>query len=168
MIVAGLVLWRHDAKAAATTAAIYGERFFGSAARVLDAEPSRTRVAVYGDQSVFLTVGARDHLDPVRLDRDGRIATGPIADAMEPGALAVDPATFVSNLQASRVRLVVVVHLPHPGRSAARPSQERALEASADARLLSRGEAVAVWALEDPRVVDRARPSVGGSVDRVP
>ncbi len=148
LIIAGLVLWRHDAKAAATSAAIYGERFFGSAARVLDAEPSGTRVAVYGDQSVFLTVGARGHLDPVRLDQDGRVATAPIADAMEPGALAVDPATFVANLQASGVRLVVVVHLPHPGRSAERPSQERALEASAEARLLSRGEAVTVWAIK--------------------
>jgi hypothetical protein len=49
----------------------------------------------------------------------------------------------------SGVRLVVVVHLPHPGRPAERPSQERALEASAEARLLSRGEAVAVWAIKD-------------------
>ena len=102
---------------------------------------------MYGDQSVFLTAGARNHLEPVRLDRDGKVATAPIADAMEPGELGVDPPTFVSNLQAAGVRLVVVVHLPHPGRSVERPSQERALEASGAARLLSRGEAVAVWAL---------------------
>ena len=36
---------------------------------------------------------------------------------------------------------------PHPERSVERPSQERALEASGAAHLLSRGEAVAVWAL---------------------
>ena len=147
-LIGALVLSHHDGKAGATAEAIYGERFFGAAARVLDAQPAGTRVAVYGDQSVFLTAGGRNHLDPVRLDRDGRIATAPIADAMEPGELAVDAATFVSNLRAASVRLVVVVHLPHPGRSAERPSQERALEASGAARLLSRGEAVAVWALE--------------------
>jgi hypothetical protein len=141
------VLWRHDEKAGATAAAIYGERFFGGAASVLDRQPPGTRVAVYGDQSVFLTAGARNHLEPVRLDRDGKVATAPIADAMEPGELGVDPPTFVSNLLATGVRLVVVVHLPHPGRSVERPSQERALEASGAARLLSRGEAVAVWAL---------------------
>ena len=146
-LIGALVLWRHDAKAGATAAAIYGERFFGGAARVLDGQPPGTRVAVYGDQSVFLTAGARNHLEPVRLDRDGKVATAPIADAMEPGELGVDPPTFVSNLQAAGVRLVVVVHLPHPGRSVERPSQERALEASGAARLLSRGEAVAVWAL---------------------
>jgi hypothetical protein len=146
-LIGALVLWRHDEKAGATAAAIYGERFFGGAARVLDRQPPGTRVAVYGDQSVFLTAGARNHLEPVRLDRDGKVATAPIADAMEPGELGVDPPTFVSNLQAAGVRLVVVVHLPHPGRSVERPSQERALEASGAARLLSRGEAVAVWAL---------------------
>jgi hypothetical protein len=146
-LIGALVLWRHDGKAGATAAAIYEERFFGGAARVLDGQPPGTRVAVYGDQSVFLTAGARNHLEPVRLDQDGKVATAPIADAMEPGELGVDPPTFVSNLQAARVRLVLVVHLPHPGRSVERPSQERALEASGAARLLSRGEAVAVWAL---------------------
>jgi hypothetical protein len=150
-LIGALVLWRHDAKAGATAAAIYGERFFGGAARVLDGQPPGTRVAVYGDQSVFLTAGGRDHLEPVRLDRDGKVATAPIADAMEPGELGVDPPTFVSNLQAAGVRLVLVVHLPHPGRSVERPSQERALEASGAARLLSRGEAVAVWALGEPQ-----------------
>ena len=147
VLIGALVLWRHEVKAGATAAAIYGERFFGGAARVLDGQPPGTRVAVYGDQSVFLTAGARNHLEPVRLDRDGKLATAPIADAMEPGELGVDPPTFVSNLRAAGVRLVVVVHLPHPGRSVERPSQERALEASGAARLLSRGEAVAVWAL---------------------
>ena len=140
-----VVLWRHEGKASATAAAIYGERFFGGAARVLDGQPPGTRVAVYGDQSVFLAAGARNHLDPVRLDCDGKVATAPIADGMEPGELGVDPPTFVSNLRAAGVRLVVVVHLPHPGRSVERPSQERALEASGAARLLSSGEAVAVW-----------------------
>jgi hypothetical protein len=167
-LIGALVLWRHDGKAGATAAAIYGERFFGGAARVLDEQPPGTRVAVYGDQSVFLTAGARNRLDPVRLDRDGKVATAPIADGMEPGALGVDPPTFVSNLEAAGVRLVVVVHLPHPGRSAERPSQERALEASGAAHLLSRGEAVAVWALgeaqgsepagaDDPRRRERLR-----------
>jgi hypothetical protein len=146
-LIGALVFWRHDEKAGATAAAIYGERFFGEAARVLDGQPPGTRVAVYGDQSVFLTAGARNHLEPVRLDGDGKVATAPIADAMEPGELGVDPPTFVSNLMAAGVRVVVIVHLPHPGRSAERPSQERALEVSGAARLLSRGEAVAVWAL---------------------
>ena len=155
-LIGALVLWRHDVKAGATAAAIYGERFFGGAARVLDGQPPGTRVAVYGDQSVFLTAGARNHLDPVRLDRDGKVATAPIADAMGPGELGVDPPTFVSNLRAAGVRLVVVVHLPHPGRSVERPSQERALEASGAARLLSRGEAVAVWALGEAHGSERA------------
>ena len=45
----------------------------------------------------------------------------------------------------------------------ARPSQERALEASGAARLLSRGEAVAVWALGDAH---RSEPASAGDPGR--
>jgi hypothetical protein len=145
----GAVLWRHDAKAAATGEAFYRERFFGAAAAVLDRQPPGTRVAVFGDQWVFLTFGARDHLVPVRLDHDGRVATVPIANAMTQGDLATDPATFLANLRAAGVRVVVVLHLPHPGRAPQWPTQQAALEASPAARLLYRGEAVAVWAIDN-------------------
>ena len=82
-LIGALVLWRHDEKAGATAAAVYGERFFGGAARVLDGQPPGTRVAVYGDQSVFLTAGAHDHLEPVRLDRDGnaRATASPVSSS---------------------------------------------------------------------------------------
>jgi hypothetical protein len=147
LAVAGSVAWSHGAKAAATTAAFYREPLFGAAAAVLDGQPPGTRVAVFGDQWVYPAFGARDHLVPVRLDRDGRVAIAPIADAMEPGNLAVEPATFRSNLRASAVDLVVVVHLPHPGRSAEWPTQQAALGTVADARLLYRDGAVAIWRL---------------------
>ena len=67
---------------------------------------------------------------------------------MEPGDLAVDPATFRANLTAARVDLVVVVHLPHPGRAAAWPTQHAALETAGGARLLHGDAATAVWRLE--------------------
>jgi hypothetical protein len=148
-VAAGFVLWRHEGKSAATSRAIHDERFFGGAARALDALPPGTRVGVFGDQSVFLAAGGRHDLDPVRLDRDGRLGSAPVGDAMEPGELTAPPETFVENLTASGVRVVVVVYLPHPGRSGARPSQERALEAAAGARILYRGEAATVWEIRD-------------------
>ena len=169
-VAAGFVLWRHDAKTAATARAIHDERFFGGAARALDALPPGTRVAVFGDQSVFLAAGGRHDLDPVRLDRDGRLASAPVGDAMEPGELTVPPETFVENLAASGVRVVVVVYLPHPGRSGERPSQERALEAAAGARILYRGEAATVWeiARRRPRAAQSERAARGslGMMDR--
>jgi hypothetical protein len=85
---------------------------------------------------------------PVRLDGDGRLATAPIGGAMRPGELSTAPSAFLSNLRHAGVRVVVVLHLPHPGRSAERPSQERALEASGAAHLLARGQAYTVWRLE--------------------
>jgi hypothetical protein len=112
---------------------------------VLDRQPAGTRVAVFGDQWVYPAFGARAHLRPVRLDRDGRVATTPIGDAMEPGNLTVDPATFGSNLRASGVGVVVVVHVPHPGRSPDWPTQHAALEALDAGRFLYRDHAVAIW-----------------------
>jgi hypothetical protein len=147
LIIMGTVLWRHDAKARTTSQAFYRERFFGAAAAALDRYPPGTRLAVFGDQWVFPTFGAGDHLVPLRLDRDGRLARGPVGDAMQPGDLRVSAATFLANMKAAGIDTVVVVHLPHPGRSADWPAQQRALESSASARLVFRGEAVAVWAL---------------------
>jgi hypothetical protein len=148
LVVAAIVVWAHGAKSAATTAAVYREPLFGAAVAVLDRQAAGTRVAVFGDQWVYPAFGARNHLQPVRLDRDGRLATTPIADAMAPGNLTVDPAAFRANLRASRVGLVVLVHLAHPGRSAEWPTQQTALEAIGDARLLHRDGAVAIWQLE--------------------
>jgi hypothetical protein len=74
---------------------------------------------------------------------------------MMQGDVTVDPATFVSNLAAARVGIVLVLYLPHPGRSLQWPTQEAALEASAFARLLYRGEAVAVWAIDVARLGHR-------------
>jgi hypothetical protein len=143
----GMVVVSHDAKAAATAAAIYREPLFGAAARVLDEQPAGARVAVFGDQWIYPAFGSRDHLVPIRLDRDGRVATRLIGDAMEPGELTVDPATFRANLRDSGVRIVVVLRQPHPGRSGERPSQEAALQALG-ARLLHRDRATTIFALE--------------------
>jgi hypothetical protein len=149
LVIGAAVLWAHDGKARATAEAFYRERFFGGAVSALDRQPPGTRVAIFGDQWVFPTFGARSHLVPVRLDANGRIATEPIADRMMQGEILVDPVTFVSNLRRARVNVAVVLYLPHPGRSPQWPTQEAALEASSSARLLYRGEAVAVWALEE-------------------
>src|SRR5207247_196972 len=78
-------------------------------------QPPGKRIAVFGARWIYPAFGDRHHLHPVRLDRDGRVASLPIADAMDPGDLTVDAPTFRSNLGASAVDLVVVVHLPHPG-----------------------------------------------------
>jgi hypothetical protein len=142
-----IIIWSHDAKTAAGSAAFYREPLFGAAAAVLDRQPAGTRVAVFGDQWVYPAFGDRLHLRPVRLDRDGDVATRPIADTMEPGDRTVDPAVFRSKLAAAGVAVVVVVHQPHPGRSASFPTQHAALEAAADARLLYRDPAVAIWQL---------------------
>ena len=139
-------MWQHGAKSAATAAAFHREPLFGAAAAALDRLPDGTRVAVFGDQWIYPAFGDRYHLVPIRLDGDGRIATRPIGDAMDPGPLTVDAPTLWENLTASRVDVVAVVHLPHPGRSPEWPQQHRALEALG-ARLLHRDGAVAIWTL---------------------
>jgi hypothetical protein len=147
LVVAVIVVTQHDAKAAATAAAFHREPLFGAAAATLDRQPPGTRVAFFGDQWIYPAFGERDHLHPVRLDRNGRLATAPIGDAMDPGDLTVDAPTFRANLAAGGIGVVVIVHLPHPGRGAEWPSQQAALETLADARLLHRGGAAAVWRL---------------------
>jgi hypothetical protein len=141
----------HATKARATADTLRREPLFGAAAAVLDRQPPGTRVALFGDQWVYPAFGARHDLVPLRLDGDGRVAAHPIADAMSPGSLDVDPATFRANLRAAAVDVIVVVHLPHPGRSAEWPAQHAALEGSSEARLLHRDGAVAVWQLTPER-----------------
>jgi len=147
LITAGAVISLHGRKAAATTAAMYAEPLFGRAVQVLDGQPPGTRVAIFGDQWVYPTFGARTHLVPIRLDANGRVAIMPIGDAFEPGDPSVDPPTLRANLAASGVGLVVVLRLPHPGRATERPLQQAALEQIADARLLYKDAAVAIWKL---------------------
>jgi hypothetical protein len=146
LIATALGAWHHGAKSAATAASFHREPLFGAAAAALDRLPDGTRVAVFGDQWIYPTFGDRYHLVPVRLDGDGRIATRPVGDAFEPGPLTVDAPTLWKNLTASRVDVVVVVHLPHPGRSPEWPPQHHTLE-KLGARLLHRDGAVAIWAL---------------------
>ena len=146
LLVMGLVCW-HGAKAAATAGALHREPLYGRVAAILDTQPPGTRVTVFGDQWVYPTFGARAHLRPIRLDGDGRPAAGLVGDAMEPGDLTVDPTTFRANLRASGVDVVVVLRLPHPGRSGERPVQEAALAALGSARLLHRDGGATVWRL---------------------
>jgi hypothetical protein len=148
LVVAALLLGGHSTKATATASAFHQEPLFGRAAEVLDRQPAGARVAVFGDQWVYPTFGARHHLRPVRLDGDGRIAKEPILDAMAPGPLTVDPAAFRANLRASGIDIVVIIHLPHPGRSPEWPMQQNALESLSEAVLLHRDGAVAVWAVD--------------------
>jgi hypothetical protein len=147
-LIAALAWWWHDAKAAATAESLYRERLFGPAMAVLDRQPRGTRVAIFGDQSVYPTFGAQHHLEPVRLDRDGRVATAPIGDGMEPGNLTVDAWSFRTNLFASGIGIVAIVHLPHPGRSAEWPAQAAALDTVAGAHLIYRDAAVGLWRLD--------------------
>ncbi|HKQ67414.1 MAG TPA: hypothetical protein VJZ73_20515 [Methylomirabilota bacterium] len=146
LVAAALGVWEHGTKSAATAAGFHREPLFGAAAAALDRLPDGTRVAVFGDQWIYPMFGDRYHLVPIRLDGDGRIATHPVGDAMEPGPLTVDAPTLWENLTASRIDVVTVVHLPHPGRSPEWPQQHRALE-TLGARLLHRDGAVAIWAL---------------------
>ncbi|MBM3218839.1 MAG: DUF2029 domain-containing protein [Candidatus Rokubacteria bacterium] len=139
----------HGTKAAATSAGIHREPLFGAAAAVLDRQVPGTRIAVYGDQWIYPTFGARHDLVPVRLTGDGEIATMPVADAMTPGPLNVHPYRFRVNLAAAKIGIVVVVHLPHPGRSPQWPSQAAALEMVGGARLIYRDRAVGIWRLTD-------------------
>jgi hypothetical protein len=148
LVGAGLLAGTHGAKATATGAAFHREPLFGAAAAVLDRQPPGTRVAVFGDQWIYPAFGDRVLLHPVRLDRDGRLATVPIGGAMEPGEIGVDPAAFRANLRASGVDVVVLVRQPHPGRPSDLPTQHAALEAAAGARLLHRDRAVAIWRLD--------------------
>jgi len=147
LALAATVLGRHGAKAAATAAAIVGEPLFGAVATTLDRQSPGTRVAVFGDQWIYPAFGARHHLDPVRLDGDGQLPEGLLSDAMGPGDLTVEPQRFAASLRRAGVEVVVVVHLPHPGRPDAWPAQEAALETMDDARLLHRDGATAVWCL---------------------
>jgi hypothetical protein len=147
VVVTALMVWSHGGKAAATSAAFYREPLFGRAAAVLDAQSPGSRVSIFGDQWVYPTFGAANDLVPVRLDGDGHVATQPVGAAFGPGELTVDPSTFRANLRASAVGLVVVVHLPHPGRSTQWPTQQATLETFSDARLLYQDAAVAIWQL---------------------
>ena len=149
LALAVLVTTWHRPKAVATEAAVHREPLIGAAAVVLDAEPPGTRVAIFGDQWVYPTFGARHHLEPVRLDGDGRLAAAPIGAAYEPGDLAVDPPTFRANLARSGVAIVVVLRLPHPGRSPRWPTQTAALDAVADVRVLYRNAWLGVWRVGD-------------------
>jgi len=146
-VLAAIIGLAHGAKAAATREALSREPLFGAAAAVLDRQPPGTRVAVFGDQWIYPTFGDRSHLRPIRLDRDGRLASAPIGNAMEPGERTVDPATFRANLAASGIGVVVLVRQPHPGRPPDLPSQHAALQATPDAHLLHQDRAVAVWRL---------------------
>jgi len=114
---------------------------------VLDRQPPGTRVAVFGDQWIYPTFGGRDQLNPVRLDRDGHLAAGPVGDTFEPGDLTVEPERFRANLRSAGIDVVVVVRLPHPGRLEGWPTQHAALERIGSARLLHRDDATAVWRL---------------------
>jgi hypothetical protein len=141
--------WSHGAKAATTAAAFHHEPLFGPAAAIIDRQPAGTRVAVYGDLWIYPMFGARHDLVPVRLDRNGLVATAPVGDTMTPGDLTVDQWTFRRNLATSSIGLVAVVHLPHPGRSPRWPVQAIALENVSGARLLYRDGAVGLWKLGD-------------------
>jgi len=159
MIVAAVVVCTHDTKAAATSASIVADPLFGGAAAVLDRQPPGTRVAVFGDQWVYPAFGDRHHLHPVRLDRDGRVASGPIGGEMAPASVTVEPATFRANLRAAGVGIVVVVHQPHPGRAPDWPTQHAALGAAPDAHLLHHDRATAVWRLGKGSDFDSYRSS---------
>jgi len=117
-------------------------------AAVLDREPPGTRVAVFGDQWIYPVLGDRGHLHPVRVDANGRVATLPIGGDMTPGPLAVDAATFGANLRDARIGLVVIVHMPHPGRDPAWPTQHAGLQAVAGASRMYEDRAVSVWRLD--------------------
>jgi hypothetical protein len=159
------VLVRHGAKAGATAAAVVNEPLFGAVVATLDRQPPGTRVTVFGDQWIYPAFGARHHLDPVRLDGDGRLPETLVGDAMEPGDLTVEPARFRANLERAGIDVVIVVHLPHPGRSPAWPAQAAALDSMDDARLLHRDGATAVWRLGGVRLTacDPTSPSAPGS-----
>jgi hypothetical protein len=148
LVGAATVAPSHRTKAAATEAAILHEPLFGAAAAVLDAQRAGTRVAVFGDQWIYPAFGARHDLRPVRVDGDGRIASRPIGAAMGPGELLLDAATLRTNLVASGIGIVVVLKLPHPGRSSERPTQEAALAAIPDVKLLHRDAAATIWKIE--------------------
>jgi len=150
LVVVVIVISFHHWKAAATAAAFHREPLFGGAAAVLDAAPPG-RVAVFGDQWIYPAFGDRRQLTPVRVDRDGRVARSPIGDAMEPGEPTVDALTLRANLEAAGIGLVVVVRLPHPGRSSERPGQHVALASLRDTRLLYQDAGVAIWRLGPSR-----------------
>jgi len=147
LVVGGFVATRHQAKATATADAIVHDPLFGATTAALDRLVPGTRVAVFGDQWIYPAFGDHGKLRPVRTDADGRPATAPVGDAMDPGDLTVDAATFRANLAAADIGAVVIVHLPHPGRSATWPTQDAALRTLADAHVLHRDFDAAVWQL---------------------
>ena len=147
LLLAVLVVVRHGSKAAATADSVVREPLFGGAVAVLDRQPPGTRVAVFGDQWIYPTFGGRVQLNPVRLDRDGHLAAGPVGDTFEPGDLTVEPERFRANLRSTGIDVVVIVRLPHPGRLEGWPTQHAALERIGSARLLHRDGATAVWRL---------------------
>ena len=144
----GLVSSTHAAKAGATAAAIHGEPLFGPAASVLDRELPGTRVAVFGDQWIYPAFGERGHLQPVRLDANGRVASLPIGGEMTPGPLGVDATAFGANLRAAGIGVIVIVHMPHPGRAPAWPSQHAGLQKVAGASRIHEAGGVSVWRLD--------------------
>jgi hypothetical protein len=141
------VATHHAAKATATAQAIAHDPLFGATTTALDRLPPGTRVAIFGDQWIYPAFGDHGQLRPLRLDADGRLATTSIGNAMEPGDLTVDASAFRANLAAAGMGAVVIVHLPHPGRSPAWPAQDAALRTFPDAHLLHRDFAAAVWRL---------------------
>jgi hypothetical protein len=157
LVLAAIVLGRHSTKAAATAEAVAREPLFGGVVATLDRQPPGSRVAVFGDPWIYPAFGARHDLDPIRLDGDGAVLDGLAGDAMGPGELTVEPQRFHANLRRAAVDVVVVVHLPHPGRSPEWPAQQTVLETMDGARLLHRDGATAVWRLS-PR---RRRPLSG-------
>jgi len=143
----GSIAWSHAAKAQATADALRAEPLFGQALAVLDELPPGTRVAVFGDQWTYPAFGARHDLDPVRVDADGRLATTLVEDSMTQGPMRVGAEELRANLEAARIDVVAVIHLPHPGRSPEWPAQAAMLDRFADARVLHRDGAAAIWQL---------------------
>jgi len=149
LVVTGGAAALHATKAAATAAAFYREPLVGAALAVLDRQPTGTRVAVFGDQWIYPMFGARHHLVPVRVDGNGRVARTPIGDSMKPGPLTVDPWTLRRNLATAYIGIVVIMQMPHPGRSPEWPPQATALENVRGTRLLYRDSAIGIWKLGD-------------------
>ena len=64
--------------------------------------------------------------------------------------MTVEAATFLANLREAGIGIVVVLHLPHPGRSPEWPGQRAmlvAVGADAGVRRVFGADAVEVWAV---------------------
>jgi hypothetical protein len=68
---------------------------------------------------------------------------------MTPGPLTVDPWTLRRNLATAYIGIVVIMQMPHPGRSPEWPPQATALENVRGTRLLYRDSAIGIWKLGD-------------------